>query len=174
LKYSKEISTFFRFDSYDREMLMIASALHDIGYLKGRDEHANNGADLAKEYLKSLNLLNDSEVDRIAKAISNHGGKLESDYKDDISFALVLADKMDFTKTRYNKDINKYPKVEPFLNINEVRLEKKDGSNYLVVEMNESYVDNESSNNYFLKLENVLSKVESVRGETIIIQKVYS
>lgn len=169
---AKNICDFFNYDSYKKELLLIACLLHDIGYLKGRDEHPLNGGKLAKEYLESLNLLTIQEIEIITKAISNHGGKLLSDYENDISLGLILADKMDFSKIRYSNDVNKYPKVEAFLNIEEIKLEKIDETNYLTVRVNEKFKSSESSDNYFEKLNTVLNNLKESRGIEIIIRKV--
>ena len=85
IKNAEYLADLFCLSQKQKDLLLIASALHDIGYLKGREEHPINGATLAKEYLDTLNVLSDKEVERITKAISSHGGKTEDDYTDDIS-----------------------------------------------------------------------------------------
>lgn len=172
IKNAKNIAKVFNFDNYKRELLMIACCLHDLGYLISRDNHPQIGADLASEYLFAKGYLSEEEISCISSAIANHGGKLDSDYLEDISFALVLADKMDFSKTRYNNDIEKYPKVEPYLMINEIDLIKEDEKYFLLVKANENYQDNESSINYFEKLNKIFSKLEEVRKIKVEIKLV--
>ena len=59
------------------ELAMIAGLLHDFyGYTSVYDEnHARNGAVLAKEILEHLNITSDEETQVICAAIHNHGDK---------------------------------------------------------------------------------------------------
>ena len=47
-----------------KELLLIACTLHDIGYLEGRDDHALSGGILAEKYLKKLNALVQERIKR--------------------------------------------------------------------------------------------------------------
>lgn len=103
IKNAKKLAVTFNLNNKQTDLLLIASTLHDIGYLIGRDDHAYNGNLLAKEILKSWNF-NNVDIAVISNAIKNHGGKNKDDYIDQISMCLIIADKLDFINTRYDKN----------------------------------------------------------------------
>lgn len=96
----KHVAKVFDLDEKQTHQLLIACALHDIGYLKGRHDHAKNGGEFTAEVLKNWGFAND-DITAIATAISNHGGDTIECYQDTISRCLIVADKLDFVKTRY-------------------------------------------------------------------------
>lgn len=133
IENAKEISKKLGFSPNERELLLIAATFHDTGYLMGRDEHAKNGAILTLGYLTENSDLELEDIKRICKAIASHGGFNKEDYLDNVSMGLILADKMDFVKTRYDKYLCSYvEKYKPFLEIDAVKL-KKIGDGYEVV-----------------------------------------
>ena len=167
IKYIRKI-----FDLNDEELnlVLIAGALHDIGYLKGREDHAYNGAILASEYLKDKLPLKD--VETIAKIIRNHGGKKESDYQDKLSLVLLLSDKLDFDKTRYKLDPrHSYNNV--FLSIEKVKLKKQDKKLKLEITTSDKSLFNEMYNiSFFNKLKNVFNLLEkTTQVKTNIVVK---
>ncbi len=131
----KEIARLFGFTKREEEMLLSACVLHDIGYLLDRENHARNGAILALGYLKDNSDYNVDEIKRIAKSIASHGGVMKEDYLDKISLSLILADKMDFVKTRYDRYLCNYDrKYLPFLTIQAVKLTKEEQWYELVID----------------------------------------
>ena len=96
----KHVAQVFNLDEKQTNQLLIACALHDIGYLKGRHDHAKNGGEFATEVLQNWGFDKD-DIKTISTAISNHGGDTIECYNDVISRCLILADKLDFVKTRY-------------------------------------------------------------------------
>ena len=108
LANAKKLAKIFGLNKNERRQLYIASVLHDIGYIKGREEHAKSGGEMAKEFLEK-NGFSQSDVSVICDAISRHGGKDISDYQSPISLCLVLADKLDFVGSRYNPNIAEHP-----------------------------------------------------------------
>ena len=100
IENGKHIAKVFGLDDKQTNQLLVACALHDIGYIKGRHDHAKNGGEFSRDVLKNFGF-NQFDVEVISNAISNHGGDDESCYKDAISRCLVLSDKLDFIKSRY-------------------------------------------------------------------------
>lgn len=94
----------FGLSQEEEKLLLIACALHDIGYTLGRENHAYNGSVLAREVLKGSDLT-EEEVDIVCCAIANHGGDKIEEFTDKVSLCLILADKLDFIESRYRKDI---------------------------------------------------------------------
>lgn len=116
IENAKKLAITFKLTDREKDLLLIAAALHDIGYINGRDDHACNGGILVKEILKEWNF-NDDDIKIVSKAISSHGGKNESDYVDLVSMCLIIADKLDFINTRYDKTRLKddYLKIFPHI-----------------------------------------------------------
>lgn len=169
IEYAKKIADFFNLSKQDKELLLIACSLHDIGYLSGRDDHAYNGAILAKEYLNNIRLIDEDEIERVCKAIKDHGGKKVDEYLDDLSFYMILADKLDFSKTRYANDVIKYPKVKQFLKINRIVLEKDEEINLVVYTESDFCIDS-TNEGYFEKLSAILSLINKARNLKINIK----
>lgn len=131
---AKRISKVFNFSKEDTELLLIAAVLHDIGYTVGRDEHAKNGRLLALEYLMNHSDIEQKNIKRICNAIASHGGKEKKDYRDNISIALILADKMDFVKSRYDeKECQWLDKYKVFLTIENVSIERQDDTYGIII-----------------------------------------
>jgi len=87
--------------SYPRrrvEMAAIAGFLHDIGNLLNRQEHHISSALLAKDLLEELGMP-DEEVLDVIMAIGNHEEE-QGEVTDEITAALVLADKADVHRSR--------------------------------------------------------------------------
>lgn len=98
------IADVFMLNSDEKRLLLIACALHDIGYLEGRDNHALNGSFLARKFLEEKEF-GVHEIDIVCNAIKNHGGKDIRDFNDCVSMCLVIADKLDFVSSRYNENM---------------------------------------------------------------------
>ncbi len=156
------LADLFCLDSRQKELLLIASVLHDIGYLKGRENHDVNGSVLAYEYLK--NLMPKEDVDLICSAIASHGGKNDEDYINPISMCLILADKLDFTKDRYKDDGKEHVNLPLFLSIEKIMLTKDDINNFTlkIYTTSKPLFDNLDDNYYFKKLFEVLRKLKNI------------
>lgn len=65
----------------DPETASMAGMLHDLhAYRSGSyDDHAHKGAELAREILGALKLVDDKEMDHICSAIYHHDDKLVTD-----------------------------------------------------------------------------------------------
>lgn len=85
------------------ELARIAGYLHDIGNSINRNDHAHSGAILAYELLKGLGMpLKDAIT--VASAIGHHDEETGTAI-DEISAALILADKTDVRRNRVRNPI---------------------------------------------------------------------
>jgi len=101
------------YDEHTQELCRIACALHDIGNLISREDHAQYGAILAFSILREAGM-HQEDIGIIVNAISNHDEKYGIPASS-VAAALVIADKTDIGKIRTrsaldNKDI--YSKSE--------------------------------------------------------------
>ena len=88
----------FGYTPEECELAKIAGFMHDIGNAINRNHHAEDGALLANEILKDMEISIQDRV-RIVSAIANHD---ESDgiAADPIAAALIIADKTDVRRSR--------------------------------------------------------------------------
>ena len=82
---------------------------------------------------------------------------------------MILADKLDFSKTRYTNDVIKYPKVKQFLKINRIVLEKDKEINLVVYTESDFCIDS-TNEGYFEKLSAILSLINKARNLKINIK----
>ena len=169
VRNAEYLADLFGLDDKQKSLLLIASTLHDIGYLMGRENHAKNGGILAGEYLKDKMLKED--IDLICMAISNHGGKKDEDYVCPISMCLILADKLDFTKERYKDDKKEHESLKLFLSVEKIQLKKKNLNNYIleIYTTNKKLFDGVENNYFFKKLFEVFKKLERTCGYKVEI-----
>lgn len=100
---AKYILSTLGFDEHKIELARIAAYLHDIGNLVNRIEHSQSGAVMAFRILDNLDM-NPIDIASVVTAIGNHdeGTGLPVD---EISAALILADKSDVRRSRVrNRD----------------------------------------------------------------------
>lgn len=102
-KTSEYILSTLGFDEHKIELAKIASYLHDIGNLVNRIEHSQSGAIMAFRILTNLEM-DPSDIATIVTAIGNHDEGTGVPV-DEISAALILADKSDVRRSRVrNRD----------------------------------------------------------------------
>ena len=161
---AKNLAELFNLTQKQIELLLIASALHDIGYLKGREHHAQNGGVLAYEYLN--NKMPSEDVEIICRAISSHGGKEENDFICPVSMCLILADKLDFVKNRYKDDGKEHKNLPVFLTIEKTKLTKVADGEYVlnIFTTNKKFFENLEENYFFNKLFSVFDRLEKACG----------
>ena len=103
----------------DIELGYSAGALHDFGrFVTGRQEnHAENGYEPVKNFLKRLNIFSEQDVEEISRAVKNHsrkeavGAPLEEIAKDcDIldCYFLGLAPKKEYHRKRFEALIKEF------------------------------------------------------------------
>jgi len=168
IKHAKNLAEIFKLSEKEKQLLLIACALHDIGYLNGRDEHAVNGAHAAKMFLQGK--LCEDEINIICNAIACHGGKRLEDYYNNVSMCLILADKFDFDKTRYREDDN-HVAIKMFMSIEKTELKQIDGGyNFEVYTTDISLFNNINSDYYFVKFNQILNNLYKARKIKIEIK----
>lgn len=86
------------FSQEKTEIICIASYLHDIGNITGREHHALSGSIMAFQILRDLKMETEN-ITQIITAISSHDD-YTGDVTDDISAVLIIADKSDVRKSR--------------------------------------------------------------------------
>lgn len=90
-----------KYDKHTVELVKIAGYLHDIGNAVNRTHHAENGAIIANEILRGMDVSVEDRVD-IISAIGNHD-ESTGGANDVISAALIIADKSDVRRDRVNE-----------------------------------------------------------------------
>ena len=104
---AQEILRTLGHDAHEIELAGIAGYLHDIGNLVNRVDHSQSGAVMAFRILDRLNLPA-ADIARIVTAIGNHDEGTGVPV-DDLSAALILADKSDVRRSRVrNRDITSF------------------------------------------------------------------
>lgn len=162
IENAKRLADTFKLTKKQKELLLIACTLHDIGYLEGRDDHALNGSVIAEKYLNKLGF-KEEDIFIICNAIKNHGGKKTEDFTETVSMCLAIADKLDFIGKRYDKTRLKEEYLEIFPNILDTNLEYKNNELTLKIIVNNKFnLSAFQESNYFNKLTiffNLLSEV---------------
>ncbi len=101
---SSYILTEMEADSHAVELAQIAAYLHDIGNLVNRVDHSQSGAVMAFRILRSMDM-DPQDVATVVSAIGNHDEGTGVPIND-ISAALILADKSDVRRSRVrNTDV---------------------------------------------------------------------
>ena len=85
-------------DNHTCELWYITGLVHDIGMIKGKKGHSENGSKLAENYLRKFDFLNEKDILQITKAIKNHGNGGKD--PDEITAFLAISDKVDMCKAR--------------------------------------------------------------------------
>lgn len=90
-----------------RELAGIAALLHDIGNIVNRHDHGQTSALLAHAILTRLGM-EPAEIAVVMAAIGNHEEEIGTPVND-VSAALILADKSDVHRSRvHNKDVSTF------------------------------------------------------------------
>ena len=159
IEYAKMCASIFNLNNKQKELLLIACCLHDIGYLKGREDHAHTGSILAREYLLKNNF-NNGDIDTICRAISNHGGKELDNFSDPVSLCLAISDKLDFTSSRYRINDLEYPSSQIFPYIEKNTLSYENNNLILAIRVKKEFNrDLFIQSNYYKKLNNFFKLV---------------
>lgn len=86
------------YSEHEQELAKIAGVMHDIGNAVNRSNHAEIGAILANDILKTTDLPLSDRI-TVVSAIGNHD-ESTGGAKDAVSAALILADKSDVRRNR--------------------------------------------------------------------------
>ena len=91
----------------------IAGLIHDIGMIHGKKEHAENGSEMAKLFLKKLGLIdNIKDIQEIVTAIKNHGNRGKN--PNEITSFLTISDKVDICKSQFLGNISPIQYIENY------------------------------------------------------------
>lgn len=164
IEYAKSLANLYNLNNQQRKLLYIACALHDVGYIKGREEHAASGSEIAREFLANSDLKL-QEIDVVCNAIASHGGKKREDFLDPVSRCLAIADKMDFTRRRYDLKNMAYDHV--FKTILETDLRIEDDCYNFDIIASPDFKKDEFNDDYFgAKLNRFLGLLSGTFGMT--------
>lgn len=90
----------------------IAGLVHDIGMINGKKGHAENGAEMAKTFLKKLDFIDTRDIQKITNAIKNHGNGGTN--TDEITSFLTISDKVDICKSRFLGTVSPIQYIENY------------------------------------------------------------
>ena len=123
----------------------IACLLHDVGALKGKEEHAQRSYEYAKKLFKKNNWIFDG-IDSILDAIKNHSSGFET--KNIITLSIILADKLDIKKTRISDEGKKIKGNRQYSHIEDIIISIK--NNTITINfITDKNIDIEEVNNYY-------------------------
>jgi len=160
IEYAKVLARLFNLNKKETNLLLISAALHDVGYIKGRENHAENGAEIVKEFLTQQKM-NEADIEKIYHAIYYHGGKDVKLFESEISLLLVIADKIDYAKDRYNESKEIHEDIELYRQVNKNELEKLGNKLIIHSYITKNFRQDLLKDNYFYnKLTNFLQFVE--------------
>jgi metal-dependent HD superfamily phosphatase/phosphodiesterase len=100
-KNAAKILREFGYEEKDIELAKIAGYMHDIGNVVNRTDHAHNGALMAFNILRSLDV-NPVDIGKICSAIGNHDERTAYPVNP-IAAAIQIADKCDVRRNRVRK-----------------------------------------------------------------------
>lgn len=92
----KKLADIIKLSEQDKNNLLIAVTLHDIGLSTDRANQANKSTNFAKSYLK--NKLSNEDIEFIYNIIDRHSWKIPKD--NSLEVICCFADKIDFSKNR--------------------------------------------------------------------------
>lgn len=102
----KHICRALQLSKNTQRLACIAGALHDVGRLYSKENHAEESAIFAKTYLQ--NKLTQEECETVCYAIAHHEReKFDYTTTNDVAWVLLLADKMDNKRSRYIRALMK-------------------------------------------------------------------
>lgn len=97
-KLSSDILSVLGYSDHECELAMVAGYMHDIGNMVNRVGHAHNGALMAFDILRSMDV-NPKDIALIVGAIGHHDEKTAAPISP-VAAALILADKSDVRRSR--------------------------------------------------------------------------
>ena len=101
----------------------IASILHDVGALEGKENHAYRSYEFAKKYFND-NKINFEGMDLVTEAIKIHSDGFETE--NIIALSLILSDKLDVKKNRISEEGKKYIGNRQYAHIENIIVNVKD------------------------------------------------
>ena len=181
LSYAKTLADLFNINNSDKETLFCSVVLHDIAQVFLQKDHAKNSASMARQILEnneSINtdfIKNQLDINRVEAIIRSHGGKTSSDYVDQLARILILADKLDFTKSRLRPRAKEFNNFDFMNEIESINLKLKDGILVIEILTNITSSLNNLNRNHgldnFINVLRIFTEHQNV-GYQIIVNKV--
>lgn len=178
LSYATTLATLFNVSGSDKETLCCAVVLHDIAQVFLQKDHAVNGSIMAKQMLENNESIDPNfiksqiDVNRVESIIRTHGGKMASDYEDQLARILILADKLDFTKHRLRARAKEFNNFDFMNTVESINLKLED--NTLIIEIltnTDTSFDNLNHNHgldSFMRVLKLFSEYEKVDYKIIV------
>lgn len=118
--YCKQIANAINMKENEKNLLLIAASLHDIGRNFAPTNHHSAGLEFIKKFLN--NKLTEKEINTICAAIFYHDRKsCDFNKMDDIAYCLILADKLDYSCSRLIPElIDNSPKIKFYESIKRI------------------------------------------------------
>lgn len=129
----KHICKVLNLSKNTQQLACIAGALHDVGRLYSKENHAEESAQFAQTYLQ--NKLSPQERETVCYAIAHHEReKFNYATTNEVAWVLLLADKMDNQRSRYIRALMK-PKYKQATSYNIKKIVLVPQNKHMVVQM---------------------------------------
>ena len=180
LSYAKTLADIFNVSDKDKdkETLFCAVVLHDIAQVFLQKNHAQNSSTMAIQLLENNESINPDfiksqiDVDRVKSIISSHGGKTPTDFIDPLSRILILADKLDFTKTRLRPRAKEFCEFDFMHHVESINLKLQNNSLIIEILTNSPTTFEDLNNNHgldnFLHKLNLFAEHENISYEIVV------
>lgn len=165
-----DLCTLFNIEKEEKEALMIAAALHDIGIVEGRDNHAAKSRKYIEENF-SDELQNNRYYNEILTAIESHSDIREGDTF--FTQLLQAADKFDFTKNRLEDNYREkyeYIFTEEIESINFIYDETYFGIDIVMNEI-DNFAEKFCNHHFFQKVIKLVSIIAKEQDRIPVIMK---
>lgn len=123
----------------------IASILHDVGALEGKENHSIRSYKFAKKYFEINNIYFENLND-VLEAIKIHSDGFDTENL--IASSLILADKLDVKYTRIAKEGEKIIGNRQYKNILDIKIDYQDNT-FIFSFLSNSNLDLQELNNYY-------------------------
>ena len=144
-KIVEKILTDLNFEENTIYKCKIACLLHDVGVLQGKEGHAQRSYEYSKKFFKDNNILFE-DLEIVLNAIKNHNSHFESN--NIIVLSIILADKLDITKTRITQAGTKIKGNRQYQHIEKIIINIK--NNEMIVNfITDGNIDIEEANEYY-------------------------
>jgi HD superfamily phosphohydrolase YqeK len=148
LNVTNMVETILKQLNYDEDIIeeaKIACILHDIGCIKGKEDHANRSYQMAKEYFQNNNIALKKE-EEVLDAIKNHSDGFDTD--NIITLVLIFSDKVDIKKERLTEEGYKVEGFKEIQHIEDIDI-KIDEKNFTVNFITDKLMDKKALENYY-------------------------
>ena len=142
---SESILTELNFDKDTIYKVKIASLLHDVGAVEGKEGHQQRSFEFAKNLFEKNNWIFDGK-DEVLDAIKNHSAGFDTDNV--ITLSIILADKLDIKKTRISEVGKTVIGNRQYQHINDIIIDIKDNV-FTVNFITDSNMDIKEASEYY-------------------------